>query len=122
MKPTPKISRYLKRMRIPALAAAIAGLSIWGGNFQKQSNENTSKTKTQLVTKDTLGTDEPKSVKNPVLEIKYHTDTLAQAGSTLMLYFNGQITRYYVENNNGFRMQMPYFAHEEWHRHNDEIK
>lgn len=57
-------------------------------------------------------------VTSPVLTIDYRTDTLAHATSVLLYYLNGSITRNYIENNNSFRMQLPYFTHEKWHHHN----
>lgn len=53
-----------------------------------------------------------------VATISYRTDTLYHASTTFALYLNGKITRYYVENNNKYQLQLPLFVHEDWHRHN----
>lgn len=55
---------------------------------------------------------------SPVLTIEYRTDTLEHETSVLLYYLNGSITRNYIENNNSFKMQLPYFTHEKWHHHN----
>ena len=115
-----KIRRYMHKMRITALATAIAGVSVLGGMMPKDSSKQAKTLKTEQTLKDSAVKASLPQVKNPVLEIAYHTDTLEKASSTLLMYLNGTITRYYLENNNSYRMQMPYFAHEEWHHHNDE--
>lgn len=58
------------------------------------------------------------TVKTPIRSVAYFTDTLYQSTSTLMYYVSDKIYRNYVEGNNSFRMQIPYFAHEDWHKHN----
>lgn len=115
-----KIRRYMHKMRITALATAIAGVSVLGGMMPKDSSKQAKTFKTEQTLKDSAVKASLPQVKNPVLEIAYHTDTLEKVSSTLLMYLNGTITRYYLENNNSYRMQMPYFAHEEWHHHNDE--
>lgn len=115
-----QIHKYLKQFRVPAIVMAFAGLSVFGGLLRKDKPEANHAPVAEKLAGDSLSKEAQKAVKSPVLEIEYHTDTLEKAGSTLMMYLNGKIKRYYVENNNAFRMQMPYFAHEEWHHHNDE--
>lgn len=115
-----KIRRYFGKWRVPVLAAAIAGVSGLGGILQKNTSGQAQKAQTEQLAKDSATRDTLPQVKNPVLEIAYHTDTLERASGTFLMYLNGKIIRYYVENNSSYRMQMPYFAHEEWHHHNDE--
>lgn len=57
-------------------------------------------------------------IKHPVATIAYYTDTLYQTTSTLLMYHNGKIIRYYVENHSSFCLNLPYVVHEDWHRHN----
>lgn len=106
-----------KRIQRLLTAFSIAGVltvpSFLSREHKEQtSNPDTSTTKTEnvVVKKD--------SVNSSVRTISYFTDTLYQAKSTLMYYIPDKIVRNYVENNNGFRMQLPYFVHEDWHRHN----
>ena len=62
------------------------------------------------------------SVKKPVRSVAYHNDTIDQNQLELLIYSNNKITRYYLEGNQAFMMQLPYFAHEWWHAHNDKLK
>lgn len=61
-------------------------------------------------------------VKQPVQSITYKTDTISEHNSALLSYCNGKIVRYYKEGDNKFKMQLPYFAHENWHHHNAQLK
>ena len=65
--------------------------------------------------KDTI---ENVTVQSPSKITSFKTDTLSQSSSSLLYYVNYQIIRNYVEKNPSFRMQLPYFAHEDWHNHN----
>ncbi len=112
-----KIRKYFKRYRVPALAALISGFSVLGGFMFKPNSAKPVKNAPKIA-KVAASQTEPQHVKNPVLNITYRTDTLEHAPSTLLFYSRGSITRNYVENNNSFRMQLPYFAHENWHHHN----
>jgi len=58
----------------------------------------------------------------PVSHVSYRTDTISERTSTLLFYSNGNITRLYKDGDNRYQMQMPYFAHENWHHHNDDLK
>ena len=115
-----KIRKYFKRYRVPALAALISGFSVLGGFVFKPNSAKPVKTAPKIE-KVAAPQAVPPQVKNPILNIAYRTDTLDRATSTLLFYSRGSITRYYVENNNSYRMQLPYFAHENWHHHNDLI-
>ncbi len=114
-----KISQYFKRYRIPALATLLSGLSVLSG-YKFKSDAAKSEKITPMTEKVVTLKTTPAKVKNPILNVAYRTDTLERATSTLLFYSRGSITRYYVENNNSFRMQLPYFAHEDWHHHNDD--
>ncbi len=103
-----KISRFLTAIGITGILTVPSFLP--REEKAPQRNPNPVKTEKTILEKDT--------VKNPVLTIKYKTDTLYEAKTTLMYYIPNEIIRNYVEDNNSFRMQLPYFAHEEWHRHN----
>lgn len=93
---------------------ALSGL-IFGGSEGQSSvpqplvKSDTLKTKT-VVKKDTVA--------HAVQDITYTVDTLSTQTSTLMYWCKGKIVRNYIENNNSFRLQMPYVAHEDWHDHN----
>lgn len=115
-----KIRQYFMRYRIPALATLLSGLSVLGGYKFKPDTSKSEKIKPKTEKIVNLKTT-PAKVKNPILNVAYRTDTLERAISTLLFYSRGSITRYYVENNNSFRLQLPYFAHENWHHHNDLI-
>lgn len=60
----------------------------------------------------------PDTVKTPIRNAVYFTDTLYQSTSTLMYYKADKIYRNYVDNNNLFKLQMQYVVHEDWHKHN----
>lgn len=62
------------------------------------------------------------AVSSPIEVIEYKTDTIEKNTNILLMYLNGKIIRYYKENDNKYRMQLPYFAHENWHRHNDLLR
>lgn len=98
------------------------GLSVIGGWVRSLNFGNTAKNTSEVVEKDTVNNVSPVLINNPINKVAYRTDTLARAGSTLLFYNYGTITRNYVENNNGYRLQMPYFAHEDWHHHNDKLR
>lgn len=115
-----KIRKFFRRYRIPTLAAVMTGFSVLGGFMFKQGVAKSEDVAPQTL-KDTTQKVLLPRVKTPVLNVAYRTDTLERATSTLLFYSRGLITRYYVENNNSFRMQLPYFAHENWHHHNDNI-
>lgn len=57
-------------------------------------------------------------VKTPLRTVNYYTDTLYQKTGALMYYKADKIYRNYVDNNNSYRMQMQFFVHEDWHKHN----
>jgi len=110
-----KSAKNKLRRRLGTYAAvAVMGLGGAGCNSgtQPQSKDNNKKVdKVETVA----------SVKNPVRSVKYLTDTLYQSGRTLLYYGSGYITRNYVEKNNMYKMSLPFFSHEDWHAHNDEI-
>ena len=116
-----QIRKFFRRYRIPALAAVVAGSSVLGGFFTKGSSNSKTQATTQQVIKDSINKTALPQVKNPILNVAYKTDTLERATSTLLFYNRGMITRNYVENNNSYRLQLPYFAHENWHHHNDDL-
>ena len=96
------------------------GLSVIGGWLRSAYPITETENKTEVV-KDSLSAIKQVRVKNPVRRVEYRTDTLERATSILMYYQLGSITRNYVENNNSYRLQLPYIAHEDWHGHNDMI-
>ncbi|MBP5215364.1 MAG: hypothetical protein J6Y91_06890 [Alphaproteobacteria bacterium] len=98
---------------------ACAGLIGGVGAYRSILQENNQKPPEEVPT-DTVPALPP--VKNSIAVAAYHNDTIYKAQSTLMLYLGGKITRYYMEGNNSFRMQMPYFVHEWWHYHNALLK
>ncbi|MBQ8671580.1 MAG: hypothetical protein IJ525_03560 [Alphaproteobacteria bacterium] len=112
-----KIKEFLHKYAKKIAFTSLLGVSIFGGTTyvaQKISEDNKAKVeqKAKLPVK---------KVKKPVYELSYRNDTLQKVTSILLYYSRGIITRNFVENNNSYRMQMPYFAHEEWHHHNDSI-
>lgn len=109
--------KHLTPLIIGMLGVGITGGAVYVNNLQSKKV----KPRQEKVSKDSIKSAVP-VIKSPLLRVRYNTDTLDHAISTLLFYSVGKITRYYVENNNGYRMQLPYFAHEEWHRHNDESK
>jgi len=108
------LHKYAKKITFTSLL----GLSIFSGAtyVAEKASEDTKAKTTQTVKPAS------KKVKKPVYEISYRNDTLERATSVLLYYSNNEITRNFVKNNNSYRMQMPYFAHEEWHHHNDSIQ
>ncbi|MCQ2574816.1 MAG: hypothetical protein MJ156_01780 [Alphaproteobacteria bacterium] len=58
----------------------------------------------------------------PIEHVSYYTDTIAEVGPTLLFYSNGNITRLYKDGESRYKMQLPYFSHENWHHHNDNLK
>ena len=121
MKQNKSIWQKLKDKRLTIGMSAMLGLSVVGGWLRSAYSAIKTEKKNEVAIKDTTNNATGVKVKNPVYDVKYQTDTLEQATSVLLFYSRGLITRYYVEKNNSFRMQMPYFAHEEWHHHNDDI-
>ena len=122
MKAKKSIWKRLKEKRLSWGLSAILGVFVSGGLWQQirtgiiQKKNNISAVEKKMVPM-------PLSeVSNPVLSVKYQTDTLARFSGILMYYSRGVITRNYVENVNTYRLQLPYFAHEDWHSHNNEIK
>ena len=115
----------MRRYWAPTAVVGFIGISGFGSmnlmQRQKAQKEKEKERREQLVKKTTRSSYIPR-IKNPVLNIQYQTDTLERVIPTLLFYSAGKITRYYVENNNSYRMQLPYFAHEEWHHRNDELR
>lgn len=113
------VKAYLKKHWAPIIIGVL-GVGITGTavNINKMQSKK-EKPRQEKVLRDTV---KLKKIKSPLLKIKYQTDTLEHAISTLLFYSMGKITRYYVENDNNYQMQLPYFSHEEWHHHNDESK
>lgn len=112
------------RLKNYLLIATIGGASLSTGSCEQKNNNNTVQ-KVEVpkaVQKPVVTPTVADTVSSPTLSMPYRTDTLETAGSTLLLYINGSVKRYYVEKNNSFRMQLPYFAHEWWHHHNNLLK
>ncbi len=103
-----KLSHFLTTVGIAGVLTVPSFIS--RETEEVRSDKNPVKTEKSVMKKDT--------VKNSVRTISYWTDTLYQAKTTLMYYIPDKVIRNYVENNNSFRMQLPYFVHEDWHRHN----
>ncbi len=115
-----KIYESFIRFRTP-LMTALLGVSVWGGWLLKGGLlQQQPKVKTTRVAKAATQSEPERKVQNPVANVAYRTDTLSRAVSTLLFYNRGMITRNYVEKNNSYRLQLPYFAHEDWHHHNEE--
>lgn len=115
-----KIKKFAKRYGAPALVTGYFGLGLAGGIAQqKKAQAIKEKNRVEQIKKDSLQAVRSQ-IKNPVLSIKYQNDTLEHSGTALYIYYAGKITRYYVEKDNRYKLQLPYFAHEEWHHHNHE--
>lgn len=97
------------------LACGLTGLSLGAPMMQSCQNGEVKKDKTEVKADSAIN---KVDIKHPVATIGYYTDTLYHATSTLMFYNKGKVTRYYVEKNNSFSIRLPYFVHEDWHRHN----
>jgi hypothetical protein len=110
------VKRKIKKM----VQTAFVGTLIAGGvscGENKNDKDNIVKPQTEVV--------KPKPVKkvtSPVVKIAYRTDTLDNPTSVLLYYYNHSITRNFLENNESFRLQLPYFAHENHHHTNDNLK
>ncbi|MBR2136540.1 MAG: hypothetical protein IJ852_01090 [Alphaproteobacteria bacterium] len=112
-----KVKNYL-------MVLAIGGSSLSVGSCDQtgqETQENKTPPAAKIVEKPT-NTESADTVSSPTYAMPYRTDTLSTAGSTLLLYLSGEVKRYYVEKNNSFRMQLPYFVHEWWHHHNALLK
>ena len=114
-----KNNKYLKRFFIPVIiSGAVAGGVVGGLNDKPQQTKKNVKIKPKIENVAKADT-----VTDPILEIKFRTDTLDKPrGGTLLYYLRGGITRYFVDNNDSYRLQLPYFCHEKWHEHNDKLK
>lgn len=122
MKQNKSIWQKLNDKRLAIGMSAMLGLSVIGGWLRSAYSATETENKTEVAAKDSLSAAKQARVKNPVRRVEYRTDTLEQASSMLMYYQQGSITRNYVENNNSFRLQLPYAAHEDWHGYNDIIR
>lgn len=60
-------------------------------------------------------------VNNPVQTITFRNDTLYQGTSTLLYYLMDNITRNVMDKRQSYRMQLPYFAHENKHHQNEKV-
>ncbi len=105
-----KLSRYLKIIGLTGALTVCNSSVSHNEKNEDDASHRAVKTEQQDLKNDSVNT----SIRN----ITYYTDTLYQYKSTLMYYIPDKIVRNYVENNNSFRMQMPYFVHEDWHWHN----
>ncbi len=120
MKLWQKLEGYVKRYWAPVTISGFVGLSITGVIHQKQLNDiQKEKTRVEKIRQDSIKAEQCK-IKKPVLNIAYQNDTLEHSGTALYLYYAGKITRYFVEKDDRYKLQLPYFAHEEWHHHNHE--
>lgn len=120
MKQNKSIWEKLKDKSLSWGLSSMLGLSVIGGWLRSAYSVTKTENKTEVV-KDSLSAIKQVRVKNPVRNVEYRTDTLERVTSILMYYQFGSITRNYVENNNSYRLQLPYLAHEDWHGHNDAI-
>lgn len=98
-----------------ALLSSVSAIALTVG-FLCSQGEHLPKPEKVFPPADTILTDF-----NPLVSVYYKTDTLDHYVSALLYYSQGQITRNFVEKNNIFRIQLPYFSHEFWHHHNKAI-
>ncbi|MBR6355929.1 MAG: hypothetical protein IKR92_03635 [Alphaproteobacteria bacterium] len=118
MKLWKNIKKHIKRYWAPTAIVGFFGLSVTGQMWQNKKIEaQKEKMRLEQIKQDSLNAEMSK-IKSPVLKIIYQNDTLETSGSALYLYYAGKITRYFVEKDNRYKLQLPYLAHEEWHHHN----
>ena len=110
------MAKYTWKNKLKNIAMAVSIGAVTLGNHGCRNGDNhddVADKKENILKTDT--------VKSPIEDVTYRNDTLDYTPSVIMYYVNKSITRNYVENNNSFRMQLPYVVHENWHKHNDEI-
>lgn len=61
-------------------------------------------------------------VNNPVQTVTFRNDTLYRGSATLLYYLKDNITRNVMDKRQSYRMQLPYFAHENKHDQNEKVK
>ena len=108
MKKGQRKSRTFKFLMM-ATVSTVAMMCCTENKLENSLNQNAD------TVKDTI---ENVTVQSPSKITAIKTDTLSQPSSTLLYYLNYQIIRNYVEKDSSYRMQLPYFAHEDWHNHN----
>lgn len=121
MKLPENIKKFIKRYLAPTAIIGSFGFGIYGyySHLEKQKITK-EKARIEKLQQDSIKKATQTKIQYPVLNIAYRNDTLENSGTALYLYYAGKITRYYVEHDDRYKLQLPYLAHEEWHHHNTE--
>lgn len=113
------VKKFFRRYWAPVAVSGVSVLGMFGGLWHNRRIEaQKEKMRLEQIRLDSIKEASIPKIQHPVLNIQYQNDTLETSGTALYLYYAGKITRYYVENDNRYKLQLPYLAHEEWHHHN----